>query len=94
MSRRRSLALQLCLDSSSNEEKLMMAAIIAEEEKERLDVPRYGGSVPGRQFIDRECAKGYLRLYKDYFAENGTYPKGCFAAGLQLVHLFPFHRTG
>lgn len=67
-----------------------MAVVVGQQEQDRLNAPRHGGSVPGRQVIDRDRAEGFSRLHRDYFAEVGGYPARLFRqryAIVTIVHL-------
>jgi hypothetical protein len=88
MSRRRSLAVRMCMEDSSSsddEELYVMASVVAQQEQERLNAPRHRGSVPGHLVIDRERAEGCIRLHRDYFAEGTGYPARLFRQRYALV---------
>ena len=68
------------LDSSSSSddgddalEETLTVLHQAHTQYHALHAPRWGGSVPGRQYIHRDRESGHWRLYNDYFFENPTY---------------------
>ena len=88
MSRHRSLAVRMCMEESSSsddEELYATTSVVAHQEHERLNAPRHGGSVPGREFIDRERADGCIRLHRDYFSDNTGYPARLFRQRFAIV---------
>ena len=73
---RRNPVLQSLLDSSSSsddDELILTTAYLLQHEQERLNAPRYGGSVPGHQVLNRDRQGGHARLYQDYFSDAPTY---------------------
>src|SRR6266540_854593 len=72
----RNPVLQYFLDSSLSSvdnELILTTAYLLQHEQERLNAPRYGGSVPGHQVLSRDRQGGYARLYQDYFSYAPTY---------------------
>jgi len=72
-----------CLDSSSSsdddEPELILSALHqAHTQYLALNNPRWGGSIPGRNYIHRERESGHFRLYNDYFSEHPTYGESIF----------------
>ncbi|XP_062195309.1 uncharacterized protein LOC133898645 [Phragmites australis] len=66
------------VDSSSSEEddddELILATLHqAHTQYALLNAARPGGSVPGRQYINRNREAGHWRLYEDYFSDAPTY---------------------
>ena len=55
--------------------------IFDDEEEER----RRGGSLPGKApNIDRRAGEGYVRIVRDYFDVNPTYPDHIFARRFRM----------
>ena len=50
---------------------VMLVAEMANEENE--STPEQGGSVPGRQVVERGRYEGETRLFRDYFADRPVY---------------------
>ncbi|XP_062208920.1 uncharacterized protein LOC133910594 [Phragmites australis] len=66
------------VDSSSSEEddddEFILATLHqAHTQYALLNAARPGGSVPGRQYINRNREAGHWRLYEDYFSDAPTY---------------------
>ena len=66
------------VDSSSSSEddddELILATLHqAHTQYALLNAARPGGSVPGRQYINRNREAGHWRLYEDYFSDAPTY---------------------
>ena len=60
--------------SSDDDDELILSALhIAHRQYQARNVPRWGGSVVGREYIHRDRVGGAWRLYNDYFSENPTY---------------------
>ena len=60
--------------SSDDDDELILSALhIAHTQYKARNVPRWGGSVVGREYIHRDRVGGAWRLYNDYFSENPTY---------------------
>ncbi|CAN6271052.1 unnamed protein product, partial [Urochloa humidicola] len=61
------------LDSSSSsddddDELILTALHQAHTQFEAMNVPRWGGSVLGRQYIHRDRESGHWRLFNNYFS--------------------------
>jgi hypothetical protein len=72
------------LDSSSSsddddEPELILCALHqAHTQYLALNSPRWGGSIPGQNYIHRDRESGHFRLYNDYFSEHPTYGASIF----------------
>ena len=77
--------------SSDDDDELILSALhIAHTQYKARNVPRWGGSVVGREYIHRDRVGGAWRLYNDYFSENPTYGRLSFDAGLHSILQFGF----
>lgn len=57
---------------------LLAIKIVEYRQRKRRQRKRHGGSIPGHKVYDRSREEGAIKLYRDYFAENPTYPEKYF----------------
>ena len=73
---RRSLPMQLVLDSSSDDdddEFFLSSTHMPMNADESDNETKQRGSIKGHRVLQRDRQAGYQRLYQDYFSENPTY---------------------
>ncbi|XP_062186025.1 uncharacterized protein LOC133889569 [Phragmites australis] len=67
--------------SSSDDDKdeeLFIALQQTHSQYQAMQVPRWGGSVPRRQYVHRDREARHWRLYNDYFSDAPTYGANFF----------------
>ena len=77
--------------SSSDDDKdeeLFIALQQAHSQYQAMQVPRWGGSVPGRQYVHRDREAGHWRLYNDYFSDAPTYGVNFFRRRFAISQTF------
>ena len=78
---RRSLSMQLVMDSSSDDDDddfLLSVTHVAMNADESDDETRHRGSVLGHRVLRRDRQAGHHRLYQDYFSDDPTYGHSYF----------------
>ena len=78
---RRSLSMQLVMDSSlddDNDDFLLSVTHVAMNADESDDETRHHGSVLGYRVLWRDRQAGHHRLYQDYFSDDPTYGHSYF----------------
>ena len=78
---RRSLSMQLVLDSSSDDdddEFFVSVTHMAMNADESDNETKHRGSTKGHRVLQRDRQAGHQRLYQDYFSENPTYGHNLF----------------
>jgi hypothetical protein len=60
--------------SDDENEKVTIATLhVVQAQHEHMSTPRWGGSVPGRDYVHRDREVAHRTLYSDYFSQNPTY---------------------
>jgi hypothetical protein len=75
--------------SEDDDDELILATLHqAHTQYALLNAARPGGSVPGRQYINRNREAGHWRLYNDYFSDAPTYGANFFRRRFTISQTF------
>ena len=92
MSRRYLRYLRHVQESSSSDdddEQTIIATLhAAQAQHHHMNAPRWGGSVPGREYTHRHREAAHQFLYNDYFAEYPTYGPTFFRRRFAITTIF------
>jgi hypothetical protein len=75
-------------DSSSDEDDSLIASAAAIVDTFSNVKKKHGGSIVGHRVIYRDRQGGHDRMFKDYLADNPTYPPETFRRRFIFCHLY------